>query len=88
MEKISLKELINAIKSVCKNAPVTYRNEAYLVFRGDTLLIKNNKAMTWRYDFIFESAADFIEKLRNHGLMLSEAEFSRIMQEYKRRLLC
>jgi len=89
MEKINLKKLIEAIKSVCKNAPITYRNEAYLVFRGDSLLIKNgNKAMTWKYDFTFESAGVFIENLQHFGLMLSQSEYHQIMNEYKRRLSC
>ena len=83
MENVNIKKLTDSILKVCKNVPITYINECYLIFRGDTLLIKNsNTAMTWRYEFTFNSAKDFLEKLRNCGLMLSQVEYYQIIQEY------
>lgn len=82
MEKVNIKRLYAAIKIICANAPITYINESLIIFRGERLKITGNKAKTNRFEFIFGSVQDFIENLRNYGLMLSPSEFYKIIQEY------
>ncbi|MDY6915801.1 MAG: hypothetical protein SVM86_05770 [Candidatus Cloacimonadota bacterium] len=82
MEKVNIKKLCAAIVKVCKNAPITYINESIIIFRGQKIEIKGNKATSLYFDFTFGSAQDFIENLRNNGLMLSHSEYYKIIQEY------
>ncbi|MFP4023745.1 MAG: hypothetical protein ACLFVR_04395 [Thiohalospira sp.] len=81
MEKVNLKKLTEATLKICKNAPITYINESIIIFRGKKIEIKGNKATSLYFDFTFVSAQDFIENLRNYGLMLSQSEYYKIIQE-------
>jgi len=82
MEKIDFKKLIAAITAVCRKAPITYINETVIIFRGKKISIKGNTATSLYFDFTFGSVQDFIENLRNYGLMLSQSEFYKIIGKY------
>jgi len=82
MKKVNIKRLYAAIKIICAKAPLTYINESIIIFRGERLEITGNKAKTNRFEFNFNSHQSFIENLRNFGLMLSEFEYNKIIQEY------
>jgi len=80
--EIDFKKLIAAITAVCRKAPITYINETVIIFRGRKISIKGNKATSLYFDFTFESVRDFIENLRNYGLMLSQSEYYQIIGKY------
>ena len=82
MEKVNIKRLYAAIKIICTKAPITYISESLIIFRGESLEIKGNKAKTNRFEFTFNSHKSFIKNLRNYGLMLSQLEYYKIIQEY------
>jgi len=80
--EIDFKKLIASITAVCRKAPITYINETVIIFRGRKITIKGNKATSLYFDFTFGSVQDFIENLRNYGLMLSQSEYYQIIGKY------
>jgi hypothetical protein len=79
---VDLKALVAVINNAIPKAPLTYRSERVIVFRGVVLGVLDGKATSDRINFTFDSVENFIEGLRNFGLMLSKKELIRIMSRY------
>jgi len=82
MNRINFKKLCETITNVCRKAPITYINESIIIFRGQRINIIGNKATSLNFEFTFNTHQSFIENLRNYGLMLSQSEYYKIIQEY------
>lgn len=80
--KVDLKTLVAAILSTCPKAPVSFRSDRVIVFRGVVLVISDTNATSERINFTYDDPETFLGKLQYHGLMLKPYEVDKILAKY------
>lgn len=80
--KLDVQNLVSAILCACPKAPISFRSERVIVFRGVVLVISDARVTSDRINFTYEGPEDFIERLCDFGLMLKPHEIDKILSKY------
>ncbi len=71
-----------AITAAVPGAPVRYKDERNLVFRGEHIQIHQGKASSIKINFQFDSPENLLKGLRDSGLRLKDWETDKILSKY------